>query len=279
MLFHVDGTIVRTVRSLFENYEKFKEWCIGKSPNQIKLGAKLFLNLIYLPLIDRRDVENLDVAVRFVFALDELHLVTGVFQKIYKSCKEIFPCIDNWASQTDCKSQGYHGGVFTGGDVKKMLENTGILYNLAEEQTNFHCLRFVEAFRALNAVRKACFSTKLMPNWSSALADFKRVITALIENYHDIGMTCTLKIHAVIWHVREHCQDQILLNPEEPKGLGFCSTQTGESMHKAFETFFATFHPCWNNVETLCDQLFRAVTKWASLALWPEANASGDGQN
>ena len=163
----------------------------------------------------------------------------------------LFPCIDNWASQTDCKSQGYHGGVFTGGDVKKMLENTGILYNMAEEQTNFHCLRFVEAFRALNAVRKACFSTKLMPNWSSALADFKRVITALIEDYHDIGMTCTLKIHAVIWHVREHCQDQILLNPEEPKGLGFCSTQTGESMHKAFETFFDTFHPCWNNVETL----------------------------
>ena len=69
------------------------------------------------------------------------------------------------------------------------------------------------------------------------------------------------------WHVREHCQDQILLNPEEPKGLGFCSTQTGESMHKAFETFFATFHPCWNSVETLCDQLFKAVTKWALLAL------------
>ena len=44
-------------------------------------------------------------------------------------------------------------------------------------------------------------------------------------------VTCTLKIHAVIWHVREHCQDQILLNPEDPKGLGFCSTQTGESMH------------------------------------------------
>ena len=106
MLVHVDGTTdgevaaTRTVRSLFENYEKFKEWCVGKSQNQIKLGAKLFLNVIYLPLIDRRDIENLDVAVRFVFALDELHLVTGVFQKIYKSCKKIFPCIDNWASQT-----------------------------------------------------------------------------------------------------------------------------------------------------------------------------------
>ena len=123
-----------------------------------------------------------------------------------------------------------------------------------------------------------------MPNWSSALAEFRRVITALIEDYHNIGMTCTLKIHAVIWHVREHCQDQILLNPEEPKGLGYVSTQTGESMHKAFENHFENFHPCWNNVETLCDQLHRAVTKWASFCLWPkgippEANASGDGQN
>jgi len=90
-----------------------------------------------------------------------------------------------------------------------------------------------------------------MPNWSSALAEFKRVITALIEDYHNIGMTCTLKIHAVIWHVRVHCQDQILLNPEEPKGLGYVSTQTGESMHKAFENHFENFHPCWNNVETL----------------------------
>ena len=97
-------------------------------------------------------------------------------------------------------------------------------------------------------------------------------------------MTCTLKIYAVIWHVREHCQDQILLNPEEPKGLGYVSTQTGESMHKAFENSFENFHPCWNNVETLCDQLHRAVTKWASLCLWPNGirpkpNASGDGQN
>ena len=69
-----------------------------------------------------------------------------------------------------------------------------------------------------------------------------------------------------------------------PKGLGFCSTQTGESMHKAFKEHFALYHPCWNNVEILCDQLFRAVTKWASLCLWPngirpEPNASGGRQN
>ena len=78
--------------------------------------------------------------VRKVFALDELHLVTGVFQKIYKVCKLLFPCIDIWASETGCKSQGYHVGVFTGGEVKKMLEKMGILYNLAQEQTNFHAL-------------------------------------------------------------------------------------------------------------------------------------------
>ena len=62
--------------------KNIKEWCIGKTPNQIKLGAKLFFKVRFLPLIDRRDIEDLDVPVRKVFALDELQLVTGVFQKL-----------------------------------------------------------------------------------------------------------------------------------------------------------------------------------------------------
>ena len=116
------------------------------------MGAKLLFNVRFLPLIDKCDIESLDMPVRKVFALDKLHLVTGVFQKMYKVCKLLFPSIDNWASHTGCKYQGYHGGVFTGGDVKKMLENTGILYNMAQEQNNFPVLQFLEAFRALNVV-------------------------------------------------------------------------------------------------------------------------------
>ena len=87
------------------------------------------------------------------------------------------------------------------------------------------------------------------------MAEFKCVVTELIQD-EDISLTCTIKIHAMFFHVREHCQDQILLNPEEPNGLGRVSTQTGESMHKAFEIYFERFNPCWNNVEILNDQLF-----------------------
>ena len=80
-----DKTNVMDVR-----HEKFKEWRIGKTSNQIKLGAKLFFNVRFLLLIDRHDIEDLDVPVRKVFALDELQLVTGVFQKLYKVCKQFF---------------------------------------------------------------------------------------------------------------------------------------------------------------------------------------------
>ena len=47
------------------------------------------------------------------------------------------------------------------GDVKKMLENIGILENMAREECNFTAMRFIEAFRALNWVRKFCFKVLL----------------------------------------------------------------------------------------------------------------------
>ena len=55
--------------------------------------------------------------------------------------------------------QGYHSGTFTGGDVKKLLENIGILENMAGEESNFTAMRSIEAFRALDWVRKSCFKT------------------------------------------------------------------------------------------------------------------------
>jgi len=243
-----------------------------------KRGRKLFKNVCNRPIVDKGPEENWDKPIRQHVALDELHMLTGGFQKLYYVGKTHFSSMDTWARLSGCKSQGYHGGIFTGGDVKKMLENIGILENLAREQCNFTILRFVEAFRALDWVRKSCFAVKLRQDWSEALAEFKRVVTELIQD-EEIGLTCTIKIHAMFFHIREHCQDQILLNPEEPNGLGRVSTQTGESMHKAFEIYLERFNPCWNNVEILNDQLFRAVTSWASKCIWPKSDASGDHQN
>ena len=265
----------RYVKCFFEDHANYKEFCVGKTENQKKQAAKDFFNVKFYPLLPK---DKWDQPVRRVVKIDELHLLQGNFMSLFNACKEVFISIVNWARKCNCKSQGYHGGVFTGGDVKKLLENVDILYNMARDEVSFVALRFVEAFRALNAVRIACFSTKLRENWSEALDHYQYVVTDLIQD-PDIKLNCTTKIHVLFWHVREECEDQVEKNPDDPNGLGRDSTQTGESAHNAFGDYLERFSPCWNNVEILNDQLFRATTSWSSKCLWPKRDEAGDAQN
>ena len=54
-----------------------------------------------------------------------------------------------------------------------MLEQVGLLENMAQGELNITVLRFVAAFRALDKVQKACFATKLKCDWSEALESSK----------------------------------------------------------------------------------------------------------
>ena len=104
---------------------------------------------------------------------------------------------------------------------------------------------------------------------------FLSAMTDLIKD-KEMGVNCTTKIHVVFWHVREHCEEQMQLNPENPQGLGRICSQTGESMHKAFLRYLLKYTPHWNNVDLLNDELFRATTSWASKCLWPKLDPNGD---
>ena len=53
--------------------------------------------------------------------LDELHHLTGPFGKLYNSCKIYYPKIEEWSNEV-CFQKKYHGGTFTGGDLKKLKE-------------------------------------------------------------------------------------------------------------------------------------------------------------
>jgi hypothetical protein len=266
----------RTVRSLFEDHAAFKLWCVGKSKTAIEKGAKEFYSVAYPPVIAKPTTEEeLDQPTRHVLAIDELHLVTGIFKTIYYACKVFFPTMDRWPKKCGCQSQGYHGGVFTGGDSTLMLEQVGLLDNMAQGELNLTVLRFVAAFRALDKVRKACFATYLRADWSEALDEFKSAMTDLITD-KEMGVNCTTKIHVVFWHVRQECEDQVKLNPKNPRGLGRVSSQTGESMHKAFLRYLLKYSPHWNNVDLLNDELFRATTSWASKCLWAKLDPDGD---
>ena len=202
--------------------------------------------------------------------------MTGSFQKLYQCCERNFPNITRWAKNSRAMQQGYHSGTLTDGDVKKMLENVGFLENVAREESNFTAMRFVSAFRALDWVRKTCFSPILGKDWSQALDEFGRVITDLVKDF-ERDVTCTIKFHVIIIHVREHIEDEIKLRPEAPRGLGSVSTQTPESMHHCFEKYVERFNPHWNCPRLLVEELYRATTSHTAKTLWP-ARANGDAE-
>ena len=78
--------------------------------------------MIKCPILARGDEDDLDVPVRTRIGIDELHVMTGTFQKLHQSCKKHFPSIEKWAKKCGAMQKGYHGGTFTGGDVKKCLK-------------------------------------------------------------------------------------------------------------------------------------------------------------
>ena len=66
--------------------------------------------------------------------------------------------------------------------MKKMLENIGILENMAIEESNFTAMRFIRAFRALEWVRKSCFCTLLGNDWSEEIVFDDEINQILVTN-------------------------------------------------------------------------------------------------
>ena len=60
--------------------------------------------------------------------------------------------------------------------------------------------------------------TVLGDDWSEALDDFKKVITELVKDF-EMDVSCTIKFHVIMFHVREHLEDEIELRPDSPQGL------------------------------------------------------------
>ena len=192
---------------------------------------------------------------------DELHHLTGPFGKLYKSCKKYYPKLEEWSNEV-CFQKKYHGGTFTGGDCKRLLEcidelEWKMMEYHDEENDSVIGLRFVAAFRALEAVRKSCFGKVLQEGWENALKNLKEEITDLKDD-EDCEMSCTLKFHVLFFHAWQWCK-------KEGRGLGTVSTQAGEAMHSRFEKFMKRYS----------DPL-QAVSQWNSRVLWPQPDEEGD---
>ena len=77
-------TPTRTLKSLFEDYDAYTYWCSGKTKKEIEEGAKLFFNVTKETICAKQDEEDLDIPTRKRVAMDELHTMTGSFDKLYK---------------------------------------------------------------------------------------------------------------------------------------------------------------------------------------------------
>ena len=260
---------LRTIRSLFEDYEGYKKFCEGKSKTQQKGAGKLFHSVVNKPILVRGEEEDLDDLVLSRMPMDELHILTGCFDKLYVTAGKHETSIEKWPQKILASQKAYHGGTFIGNDAESLLINVGDLENIAREKGNFTLIRFVSAFRALNEVRKAIFTTELKDNWEKTLEDMKFEIRDLIDD-EGMQMSCTPKFHILIFHVKQWCEMEIANNPDAPRGLGKVSTQASESMHCRFAKHLANFNPNWSSPNSHLDTLFRATKSWAGKHLWPQ---------
>ena len=260
---------LRTIRSLFQDHEDYKNYCTGKSKTAIKEAGKKFHSVINEPILVKGDEEDLDEYVFSRMPMDELHLMTGCTDKLYISAKKFFSYIEIWVREVLASQKEYHGGTFIGNDAEKLLANAGLLERMAIDRLDFDLLRWVEAFRALNQVKKAIFSTVLKEDWESTLEHLKFVIQGLKDD-EDIKMSCTPKFHIVIFHVKQWCEREIAMNPDAPRGLGKVSAQTSESMHSRFAKHLERFKPNWTDTNRSLVTLFNATTSWNGKALWPQ---------
>ena len=125
----------RTLGSIRRNSEDYKEAC-KSFLKKGKLTAKPFKNCVHNPLITSPD----STEVINVFPPGELHLFTGVFNRIYNLVQEnVFDNLHNfnmatWASSCGMERSGQYGGQFTGNQCSKLLENLEALSVLANSQ-------------------------------------------------------------------------------------------------------------------------------------------------
>ena len=223
----------RYIKVLFEHHENYVEYCRPLvSKEQKKKACKNFCSIENRTLLakDKESVDE-DTLVLSLMPPDELHHLTGPFDKLYKCVLTIYPKISDWADKF-CDMKKYHGGTFIGGDCKKLLGNIDELARMMIDDQCAEALRFIGAFRALEAVRTACFGKDLKPDWKETLEKLKNKVKDLVDD-EDIPMTCTLKFYILFFHVKKWCE-------MEKRGLGNVSTQAGESMHGRFERYLVT---------------------------------------
>ena len=114
-----------------------------------------------------------------------------------------------WCDTKHIQSEHYHSGEFNGNACRDILES---LEDLATKVPD-HLMIFVDALRAFDKVRKACFGEDLLDSYIDDIAEFEAA-------YMKLEINVTSKAHIIFEHVADFCG-------RNNKGLGFFSEQAG----------------------------------------------------
>lgn len=205
--------------------------------------AKKFGNVVHPSLLaSERDT----TAIISLVQPPELHLLTGPFNTMYTAMLSVWPGSVQWLEKCHVRREQQQGGCFTGNSSSKLLKNVDILDCICP----LECKPFVRAFRSFRNVVCGCYGELLNPRFKELIASFR-------QDYLDLGINVTPKVHMVFFHVQDFCA-------MKRKGLGPWSEQTSEAIHLDFRQMWnrfklsATSHPNYGN------QLLRAVSMYNS---------------
>ena len=153
--------------------------------------------------------------------------------------------------------KAYFGGTLEGNQCSKLLDNYGLLENLAREHNRYDIACFVRVFKAFQALKKACFSDDLDPDFELIIDEFKESLIALEEVFE---LSITIKFHILCIHVKEYCKIT-------GKSMKYITEQAVESSHRAWKLFVQRY---WVDPETnpmFLFQILRALEVWNAEAI------------
>ena len=227
----------RTALSLHNKFWDFAE--SGDS----RANAKKYGNVIHTSIVKGRSPDSLLIEV---IPPPELHLLTGPVNTLYKAMEKLWPNASQWLVACHVQRVAYHGGNFTGNSARTLLKNVDRLQAMCPLQI----LPYVAPLRSLDAVVSACYGAQLRPEYTHAIRRFQ-------NDFLDLGINISPKIHAIFFHVPEFCQ-------MVGKGLGSYSEQASESVHHDFQKIWENYKIQDQDHPRYGEQLLKAVTTYNS---------------
>ena len=222
--------------------------------------SKDYKNVTNPPLITGED----DTLMLDILFLPELHIMTGVTEKILKAMEKLcFSCLqdgdnflDDFFKRYDIKKTVYRGGMsFEGNQARKVLKSVDKLERDIQNNLDFgtvlKCLPFTECLRKFDKVIDSCFGQELDDTFEEKIAEFS-------SSYRSLDISITTKVHVVETHIVQFLRLKSFVG-----GLGFFSEQANESVHHDFKLEWEKVKVSQDNPEYMT-KLLNTVVRYAS---------------